>query len=377
LTVDVLANDRDPEGGDLQIIMVSPPTQGIVVVAEGGVELTVPGGFAGVLTFTYVVADAAGQQTVGNVSVSVTPRPADGLGIEPLQPSLPAASLSTGNLEMSADGSSLFLGSLAQSVYVLRMPLSLFGGAILMSMMAGGVLNVGVLFGRTRRRGRRARLVAVALAKAGERIPVVRSPSRSEIMHRLDSTTTLIRATGKSRQRRRIRYEEIETPDGLGWVDSCFITDQVDLEAFSDDPRPGELLDELVDRFRRGRRLDDLLSDAGLFVVHHGEPIHAPRTRRVRSPEIEWSAPNPGRPARVGTFREVVAPEIVDAFDDPDRIIEIDRPLLRSTRIPTEFANLHSLSVGRSGRHDGRPSWMVFFDYDADHVSIVGLLREA
>ena len=198
-----------------------------------------------------------------------------------------------------------------------------------------------------------------------------------EIMHRLDPTATLIRATGKSRQLRRHRYEQIETPDGLGWVEARFITDQIDSAAFAADPRPGELLEELVDRLRSGRRLDDLLSESGLFIVHHGEPIHAPKARRMRSPEEEWPAANPAGSPRVGTFREIVAPEIIDAFDDPERVIEIDRPLLRSTRIPTEFANLRSLSVGRATGRKDRASWMVFFDYDADHVSIVGLLREA
>ena len=97
----------------------------------------------------------------------------------------------------------------------------------------------------------------------------------------------------------------------------------------------------------------------------------------MRSPRITWDAPTPAGRARIGTFREVVAPEILEVFDDPDGAIAADRPALRSTRLPAEFANLHALVLSRpDGRGECR-AWMVFFDLTAGEYSIVGLLREA
>ncbi len=378
VVVDVLANDRDPEGGGLEVIAVSPPAEGHLLVTDSGIQVSVAGGYAGTLTFTYVVADTSGQQGTGTVTLTVMPRPADDLGIAPLQPSLPTSALSTGDLDMGSPGSSLFLGSLVQSVYVLRMPLSLFGGAILVSMLLGGALNLGVLLGGKRRRmHRRARRVAVKLTKESERMPVLRSPLRPEVLHRLEPGQGMIQATGRRRRGLRGWFEQVETPSGFGWVDARFLTDEIDAAAFADDPRPAELLEVFADRLRRGTDLDDLLSDAGLVIFHHGEPIYAPQLRRSRSPELVWAGPNPAVSPKVGTFREIIGPEIVEVLDDPERSLVTDHPVMRSTRIPAEFVNLHSLAVSRpEGRGECR-SWMVFFDSTPNGLSIVGLLREA
>jgi hypothetical protein len=88
ITVEVLANDTDPNGDVLAISGVSSPTgggsvlvddRGTATTADDAVVFTPPSGRSGTFTFTYVVSDARGGSDVGTVTVTVpnaTPRSA-------------------------------------------------------------------------------------------------------------------------------------------------------------------------------------------------------------------------------------------------------------------------------------------------------------
>ena len=72
VTVNVLANDRDPEGGALSIVSVSPASNGTVRTAsEGGVIYTPQADWHGTDRFTYVAADASGLTATAAVIVMV------------------------------------------------------------------------------------------------------------------------------------------------------------------------------------------------------------------------------------------------------------------------------------------------------------------
>ncbi|GAA2550775.1 hypothetical protein GCM10010435_21120 [Winogradskya consettensis] len=69
--IDVLANDTDAENEALTLVSVSQPKHGTVKIVDGKVRYTPDAGYAGTDTFTYVVRDAAGGQSTGQISVTV------------------------------------------------------------------------------------------------------------------------------------------------------------------------------------------------------------------------------------------------------------------------------------------------------------------
>jgi hypothetical protein len=70
VTITVLGNDSDPEGGALTVTGVTQPASGSVTFAPGSVTFTP--GQVGQFTFGYTVCDPAGACSSGTVTVTVT-----------------------------------------------------------------------------------------------------------------------------------------------------------------------------------------------------------------------------------------------------------------------------------------------------------------
>ncbi len=79
VTVDVLANDSDPDGDAISVTSVSDPANGAASLnADGTIIYTPDGGFNGTDSFTYTVSDPDGETDTATVSVTVddpTPDP--------------------------------------------------------------------------------------------------------------------------------------------------------------------------------------------------------------------------------------------------------------------------------------------------------------
>ena len=74
-TVDVLANDEDPDGGPLTVTAVEPATKGTASVAPGGTGLTYapdPDAY-GTDSFDYLIEDSTGRTASATVTVTITP----------------------------------------------------------------------------------------------------------------------------------------------------------------------------------------------------------------------------------------------------------------------------------------------------------------
>lgn len=71
VAVDVRANDRDPEGGPLQVIGASDAEGGRVAVIRGRVRYRPAAGFTGTGGFRYAVMDASGMVARGRATVVV------------------------------------------------------------------------------------------------------------------------------------------------------------------------------------------------------------------------------------------------------------------------------------------------------------------
>ncbi len=88
-TIDVLANDHDPDGDEMTVTATSTPKHGTVqCTPEGHCTYTPASGFAGLDTFTYTVSDPGGLTAIGTVRVLVT---ATGTAFSPTGAGGPAA----------------------------------------------------------------------------------------------------------------------------------------------------------------------------------------------------------------------------------------------------------------------------------------------
>lgn len=76
VTINVLANDSDPDAGDsLSLVGATQPANGSVVISGAGVTYTPLSTFSGVDAFSYTIADSGGLQDSGTVTVTVAPAP--------------------------------------------------------------------------------------------------------------------------------------------------------------------------------------------------------------------------------------------------------------------------------------------------------------
>ena len=73
VTVDVLANDTDPDGDHLYVESVSVAVYGTAIVADGVVTYAPPANFHDVDSFTYVVSDGHDATATATVNVTVLP----------------------------------------------------------------------------------------------------------------------------------------------------------------------------------------------------------------------------------------------------------------------------------------------------------------
>jgi hypothetical protein len=71
VTIDVLANDSDPDGDSLTITTDGPPSHGTATVNHGKIIYTPAAGFSGMDTFTYIISDGKGGTATGSVSIIV------------------------------------------------------------------------------------------------------------------------------------------------------------------------------------------------------------------------------------------------------------------------------------------------------------------
>ncbi|MCH8856460.1 MAG: tandem-95 repeat protein, partial [Proteobacteria bacterium] len=71
VTVDVLANDSDPEGDTLTVTAVTQGTNGSVVAGGGTVTYTPDADWNGTDSFTYTIGDGNGGADTGTVTVTV------------------------------------------------------------------------------------------------------------------------------------------------------------------------------------------------------------------------------------------------------------------------------------------------------------------
>jgi hypothetical protein len=75
VSIDVLANDRDPDGDTLTIASIGAPANGTAAMSGASIVYTPAAGFSGTDRFTYTISDGRGGTASAAVSVTVLPQP--------------------------------------------------------------------------------------------------------------------------------------------------------------------------------------------------------------------------------------------------------------------------------------------------------------
>lgn len=75
VTIDVLANDSDPDGDALQVTTVNAINGSALINADGSITYTPATGFSGMTSFSYGISDGQGGSDSASISVEVAPAP--------------------------------------------------------------------------------------------------------------------------------------------------------------------------------------------------------------------------------------------------------------------------------------------------------------
>lgn len=108
ITIDVLANDFDPEGGAVTLISASAALGSAVAEANGTVTYTPPAGISGFDTVVYEIADPQDQRRNGQVNITITEPQ---LSIATLPDNTMVLSAETGALEVTITQPAEFAGT--------------------------------------------------------------------------------------------------------------------------------------------------------------------------------------------------------------------------------------------------------------------------
>jgi len=386
LIVDLRPFVSDVDGDQLEFILETPVTGTVTQTQPGVFEIGLDGVIHDMEPLTFVVSDPTGERASSLLTVIIR-IPASLVGV----PSLVSGDLGNGD-GSGGDGSStasagqpaggvplltglrLMVGSVFDTFRALRVPLFvvlLMGLASLWLGLSNKFAFVSTptvlpLSGR--------RKVDVVMALSGAGVPARVEPgSHQGVKFRFAATERGIVTTGARMMVRSEVWVEVETPEGDGWINAEFVTEQVTDSVFDGDERPAGLVGGLVERIYG---TDDLLAvTAGhdLHVSYYGPPIRfaansLPRLLRGAS-VYWWWQPQGDAPSRQGTFEETVGESITAAYRNQGvHQTESEFP------VALEFVNMHSLVIGNDQHGEG---WRIYFRYENDEPSIAGLTREA
>ena len=372
VNLDVLDNDRDPDGDHIRVILGSLPASGYAESNGSDIVYAPENGFVGTVTFSYFVVDPSGARNEGIVTVIISAdvlmgaeHLAEGLGVATVpfdapSPIFDATELSLVNVEAVTLLADVFF----QTAEALRVPLSFLGLTALILLGLAAATRLPLLLFGTRRF-----YWAVVLRSREQGLPVYANPAGTKLIYIFDPTTTGIVSTGKPRWVDEILWLRVETPNGDGWVEREYLTEQVDLETFMNDPRPVKLVNQLAEKLRNGRDLNSLISQRGPVIALTGPPARTPSSGKTGLLGESSFRHIGGALNAKDDFLVAVKGPFLEAHDATE-IVTAETPHSPMSLIPTECWNFPYLSLGVGG--DVQP-WLVFFEYRRGKAWIAGL----
>jgi hypothetical protein len=370
----VLDNDFDADGDPLSLTLKSEPEVGTVTIANGQLVYHPVNGYTGSVTFSYVARDPHGASSEASVKVIIGDEVLIGardrardLGVDfvPFKPPEPAPPAGANSIDLN--GISLLAESFFQTVGSLRIPLGFLGLTVAMVVGLGAATEVPALV-----LGARRRHWAVVRLSRSQRLPAYSEPGGRKVVYNYDPTADGIVSVGKTRVVGNTEWLPVDTPNGQGWIYRKYLTEQVDLQAFTEDRRPVRLVHELARRLQRGKSLRNLISDQGLIVALTGSPSRIPpdQLASLMGDDRLRHLPNIGRtPGTPSEFHLAVAEPFLEAYQATPEISAY-RAHSRSALIPTECWNFPYMALGNV---DGVQPWLVFFEYRKGRAWIAGI----
>jgi hypothetical protein len=166
-------------------------------------------------------------------------------------------------------------------------------------------------------------------------------------------------------------WTPVHTPGGEGWVNIFHLTEQVDVEEFSNDKRPPRLVVEFAETLRAGGDVTSLIADRGIVLALTGPPttLAQQQFRALLEGARLRMLPTVGGVLQAQEdFHVAVAEPLLAAFDATG---EITAGVAHSQTalIPAEVWNFRYLALGEG---TSQP-WLVFFEYQNGVPRIVGL----
>jgi hypothetical protein len=128
LTIDVIANDSDPDSEPIEVVAVTQPANGSAAI--GSVIYTSTPGYTGPDSFTYTICDPLDQCDEALVTVQVVPAPAGPANPEPSPPPAPSVDPVSGRSAGAPSGRVATTGLNTHRLLALGLLLVLTGGSL-------------------------------------------------------------------------------------------------------------------------------------------------------------------------------------------------------------------------------------------------------
>ena len=203
-------------------------------------------------------------------------------------------------------------------------------------------------------------------------VPVYVEPDfETSVVYNYPPTAEKIRSIGAPKRKGKTVWMPIETPNGEGWIDAHYLTQEIDNETFARDQRPPELAEEFVAALTAGdsRALQKLVSQRGLAAVRFGSPVVVPvhRLKTLLSTEKEpgWWRSDPVT-AMEALFPERLAEPFLSTYWAGKHPTEPAKPA--TLLIPAEIRNFHRYTYTSD-----QGTWWLLFEYHRNKLTIAGV----
>jgi hypothetical protein len=373
--LNVLFNDTDVDGDELSVVAVSGVRHAVVEVVDGEVIYNAHSEWVGSETFTYTLSDGNGAQVEVAVTVTMAQEAltaandlANQVGVPEVPFESPEASPILPSISLgSPKGISLLAGAFFDSFEALRLPLVFLLLALLWALIFGGLFSSPwFLFGARRR------FWSIVLADRESMVSVHTEPDfGSATVYNYPPTAQNIRSIGAPKRKGKTTWMPVDTPNGEGWIDAYYLTQEVDDDTFARDKRPADLAAKFVTALTAGdaRAMQKLVSERGLAAIRFGTPVVVPvhRLRALLSAEREpgwWRSD--ALTAMEALFPERLAEPFLSTYWSGKQSEESAKAA--TLLVPAEIRNFHRYTYSNT---DG--TWWLAFEYRKNQLSIAGL----
>ncbi|MDH3398297.1 MAG: Ig-like domain-containing protein, partial [Acidimicrobiia bacterium] len=373
--LNVLSNDSDVDGDVLSVIAVGSVEHALAEILDGELVYNAHSEWLGSESFTYTLSDGNGGLVEVPVTVTMAEEAlaaandlAEEIGAPDVPFDGPAASPFLPSISLvSPKGISLLAGAFFDSFDALRLPLVFLLMALVWALIFGGLFSSPwFVFGSRRR------FWSIVLVDRESMVGVYAEPDfGSTTVYNYPPTTQSIRSNGAPKRKGKTVWMPVYTPNGEGWIDAYYLTQEVDDKTFAGDKRPADLAAKFVRALTAGdaRAMQKLVAKRGLASIRFGKPVVVPvhRLKALLSAEKEpgwWRSD--ALTAMEALFPERVAEPFLSSYwsgRQPEGSGKVATLL-----VPAEIRNFHRYTYSSA---DG--TWWLAFEYRKNNLSIAGV----